>query len=235
MKKKITTLVLITTMTMTMLAACGNTKDTNTNTPTPTIEASSEVAESKEESVAESTNESVETSESKGEESTFVYSERVMAVFPKFDGQTYQFIRLNDEETNDCVTLFSTNGTTNCTNAFYWVGPITMNFDACVYDDNTTLFNKENTSIIEYYWDTTPSEATLGESDDADYDLMISNGQFKFHFPSDYDQEKAWETFNSFKVLTIDEASAIVEEFESKSQALNGTTLDEIKQQFNLK
>ena len=230
MKKKIT-LVLIATMTMTMLTACGNTNDKNT---TPTIEASSEVAESKEES--ESVEVSSEpTSESKVEESTFVYSERVMAVFPKYNGQTYQFIRLNDEETNDCVTLFSTNGTTNCTNAFYWVGPITMNFDACVFDDNTTLFNKENTSIIEYYWDATPIEATLGESDDADYDLMISNGQFKFHFPSDYDQEKAWETFNSFKVLTVDEANAIVEDFESKSQALNGTTLDEIKQQFNLK
>lgn len=212
-KKMVLVTMVIMAMVISTLTACGGKATPTTPASTVAMDETPEPAEYiPEESSKDETPEPAEYVPDETPEPAEVKYDASSAKgdFAQMNGEFNQFIHLDDKTMSDCVVLFSVDGTSNYTNAFYWEGPSEIGASAKVYDEDIALFNKENTSIIVYNWNATPSETIIGESDDSDYDLMISNGQFTFYFPSDYDQEKAQEVFDSFKVLTVDEANALV-------------------------
>lgn len=95
--------------------------------------------------------------------------------------------------------------------ALYWEGPVGIGKGFGTFPEFYSIHNEENNSIIEFYPNGELVEAQLLESDDSDYDLMISNGQFKYFFTSDYDQDIAWKEFNSIRLLDKEEACELVD------------------------
>lgn len=220
-KKMVLVTMVIMAMVISTLTACGGKATPTTPASTSAMDETPEPEEYiPEESSKDETPEPAEyVPDETPEPAEVKYSNKTHAwTFPNGDGETRQFVHIDDEAKSDCITQFSIDGTSNYSHAFYWEGPTEIGSGAVVYDEDIALFNKENTSIIVYNWNATPSETIIGESDDSDYDLMISNGQFTFYFPSDYDQEKAKEVFATFRAITIDEARTLNNEMVAMTQ-----------------
>ena len=200
-KTKITMVLAMMAMVISTITACGG-KATPTPASTTAMDETPEPAEYiPEESSKDETPEPADVK--------YDASSR-KSDFAQMNGEFNQFIHLDDKTMSDCVVLFSVDGTSNYTNAFYWEGPSEIGTKGNVLDGFVVLINQEDTLVVLYSWNTTPTETIYGVSDEDGYDLMISNGQFKFYYPNSFDQEKAQEIFDSFKVLTIDEANALV-------------------------
>ena len=206
---------LVMTITMMMgLVACGKNGDSDT---TPTTEVATEnttentTIESNTAEDAGSNDASVEngqdaqdvtedTKESK-------YSAGYEWISPDNTIKTYAFVLL-DGTTSDNIVMY--NGTHKVN--FTVTVPYNVGAKAGEHDDHITLSNKDNTIAIKYYWDVTPTEtASVVESDDTDYDKMITNDQFKYYFPNDYDENLIMQWYHDIEIIDDAKAQEIVD------------------------
>ena len=210
---KKTGICLVITITMMMgLVACGNGKngDSDTNqtteiaTENTTIESNTaEDAGSNDTSVENGKDTQDVTEDTKESKYSTIYEWTT----PDNTIKTYAFVS-PDGTTSDNVVMY--NGTHKVN--FTITVPYNVGAKAGERDDHIGLSNKDNTIAVKYYWDVTPTEtASVVESDDADYDKMITNNQFKYYFPNDYDENIIMQWYHDIEIIDDAKAQEIVD------------------------
>ena len=201
---------LVMTITMMMgLVACGKNGDSDT---TPTTEIATEnTTESNTAEDAGSNDASVENGKDTQDVTEDTKESQYSTIYewtsPDNTIKTYAFVSL-DGTTSDNVVMY--NGTHKVN--FTVTVPYDIGAKAGERDDYIGLSNKDNTMAIKYYWDVTPTEtASVVESDDADYDKMITNNQFKYYFPNDYDENLIMQWYHDIEIIDDARAQEIVD------------------------
>ena len=201
---------LVMTITMMMgLVACGKNGDSDT---TPTTEIATEnTTESNTAEDAGSNDASVENGQDTQDVTEDTKESQYSTIYewtsPDNTIKTYAFVSL-DGTTSDNVVMY--NGTHKVN--FTVTVPYDIGAKAGERDDYIGLSNKDNTMAIKYYWDVTPTEtASVVESDDADYDKMITNNQFKYYFPNDYDENIIMQWYHDIEIIDDAKAQEIVD------------------------
>ena len=201
---------LVMTITMMMgLVACGKNGDSDT---TPTTEVATEnTTESNTAEDAGSNDASVENGQDTQDVTEDTKESQYSTIYewtsPDNTIKTYAFVSL-DGTTSDNVVMY--NGTHKVN--FTVTVPYDIGAKAGERDDYIGLSNKDNTMAIKYYWDVTPTEtASVVESDDADYDKMITNNQFKYYFPNDYDENIIMQWYHDIEIIDDAKAQEIVD------------------------
>ena len=201
---------LVMTITMMMgLVACGKNGDSDT---TPTTEVATEnTTESNTAEDAGSNDASVENGQDTQDVTEDTKESQYSTIYewtsPDNTIKTYAFVSL-DGTTSDNVVMY--NGTHKVN--FTVTVPYDIGAKAGERDDYIGLSNKDNTMAIKYYWDVTPTDtASVVESDDADYDKMITNNQFKYYFPNDYDENIIMQWYHDIEIIDDAKAQEIVD------------------------
>ena len=201
---------LVMTITMMMgLVACGKNGDSDT---TPTTEVATEnTTESNTAEDAGSKDASVENGKDTQDVTEDTKESQYSTIYewtsPDNTIKTYAFVSL-DGTTSDNVVMY--NGTHKVN--FTVTVPYDIGAKAGERDDYIGLSNKDNTMAIKYYWDVTPTDtASVVESDDADYDKMITNNQFKYYFPNDYDENLIMQWYHDIEIIDDAKAQEIVD------------------------
>ena len=210
---KKTGICLVITITMMMgLVACGNGKngDSDTNqtteiaTENTTIESNTAEDAGSNDTSVENGNDTQDVTEDTKESK---YSTIYEWTTPDNTIKTYAFVS-PDGTTSDNVVMY--NGTHKVN--FTITVPYNVGAKAGERDDHIGLSNKDNTIAVKYYWDVTPTEtASVVESDDADYDKMITNNQFKYYFPNDYDENIIMQWYHDIEIIDDAKAQEIVD------------------------
>ena len=212
---------LVMTITMMMgLVACGKNGDSDTN---PTTEIATEnttentttennTAENNTAEDAGSNDASVENGKDTQDVTEDTKESKYSTIHewttPDNTIKTYAFVSL-DGTTSDNVVMYN-NGTHKVN--FTITVPYNVGAKAGEYDDHITLANKDNTMAIKYYWDVTPTDtASVVESDDADYDKMITNNQFRYYFPNDYDENLIMQWYHDIEIVDDAKAQEIID------------------------
>ena len=201
---------LVMTITMMMgLVACGKNGDSDT---IPTTEVATEnTTESNTAEDAGSKDASVENGKDTQDVTEDTKESQYSTIYewtsPDNTIKTYAFVSL-DGTTSDNVVMY--NGTHKVN--FTVTVPYDIGAKAGERDDYIGLSNKDNTMAIKYYWDVTPTDtASVVESDDADYDKMITNNQFKYYFPNDYDENLIMQWYHDIEIIDDAKAQEIVD------------------------
>ena len=210
--KKIGICLVITITMMMGLVACGNGKngDSDTNqtteiaTENTTIESNTAEDAGSNDTSVENGNDTQDVTEDTKESK---YSTIYEWTTPDNTIKTYAFVS-PDGTTSDNVVMY--NGTHKVN--FTITVPYNVGAKAGERDDHIGLSNKDNTIAVKYYWDVTPTEtASVVESDDADYDKMITNNQFKYYFPNDYDENIIMQWYHDIEIIDDAKAQEIVD------------------------
>ena len=202
MKKNNKLIVWMMMVMMMGLVACGKNGDSDT-TPT-TTETTTEAVETTTNEVVTGNDASVENGKDTKESK---YSTIHEWTTPDNTIKTYAFVS-PDGTTSDNVVMY--NGTHKVN--FTITVPYDVGARASEYDDHITLGNRDNTIAIKYYWDVTPTDTALVvESDDADYDKMITNNQFRYYFPNDYDENLIMQWYHDIEIVDDAKAQEIVD------------------------
>ena len=209
MKKNNKLIVWMMMVMMMGLVACGKNGDSNTN-PT-TTETTTEVVETTTDEVVTGNDASVENGQDTQDVTEDTKESQYSTIYEwtSVDNtiKTYAFVSL-DGTTSDNVVMY--NGTHKVN--FTVTVPYDVGAKAGERDDYIGLSNKDNTMAIKYYWDVTPTDtASVVESDDADYDKMITNNQFKYYFPNDYDENLIMQWYHDIEIVDDAKAQEIVD------------------------
>ena len=217
---------LVMTITMMMgLVACGKNGDSDTN---PTTEIATEnttennaaedagsndapVENGNDTSVENGNDASVENGNDTQDVTEDTKESKYSTIYewttPDNTIKTYAFVSL-DGTTSDNVVMY--NGTHKVN--FTITVPYDVGAKAGERDDHIGLSNKDNTIAVKYYWDVTPTDtASVVESDDADYDKMITNNQFRYYFPNDYDENLIMQWYHDIEIVDDAKAQEIID------------------------
>ena len=190
-------------MVVMCVGGCGGTNDTTT-TPT-TIEATTTQATTEEVTTQEVTEEVTteeETEEAvEQDEDWFEYTESWTWTSLDETIVSYSYVTPSGESKN----IVTYNGVSEVN--FLLDGPSDICVKAGEYADYGFMgvANEENSMAVEYLWDGVAGDTQIVDSDDPDYDLMITNGQFKYYYPNNFDETTIRRYFDSIRIISDDE------------------------------
>lgn len=208
--------IMMAVVMMMGLVACGkdgSSDTTPTTTEATTVEVTTEAVETTTDEVVEgnSANDTEATTEATTEEVVEAkYSKSTIGQDVTGSIKIYTYVANGQ---SDNIVVYSGKGKGN----FKFSGVEDIGIKSNEFDDHITFTNDANTMALKYYWDVEPTNNTLIESDDSDYAMMLTNGQFKYYYTDYNDESNVSQWFVDIQVIDDGEVQNIIDEYDAQT------------------